>query len=124
MPSRKARSNVNELEKQLLKQEVGDAKPRLCLRSSARVDAGLWLRRTPLWICVVDDDLVVLAVARRRFVAKIPLSECQTSHYQPASGEFVIEPTEELQFNRFSISPREAIELAEAMNLRTVVQEF
>jgi hypothetical protein len=66
----------------------------------------------------VGDDLVMLAVARRRYVARIPISECSGSRYHHATGEFVIEPADKLQFNRFRISAREALQLSETMNLQ------
>lgn len=113
---------MNELEQQLLTAEVGSTKPTLTMKTRGRVDAGKWWQRTPLWVCVVGDDLVILAVARRRFIARVPLAECRQSHYQPATGEFVIEPGEGLGFNRFQVSPREAIRLAEAIKLKVLIQ--
>jgi hypothetical protein len=115
---------VNELERQLLQEEVGDAEPRLCVRSRSRIDAGRWRGRTPAWLCVVGAELVILAVARRRFVARLAISDCAGSHYSHASGEFVIEPSGDLQFSRFQVSPLEAIQLAESMNLQPAGTKF
>ena len=48
---------------QLFKQEMGDeANPDLCIRSKARVDTGLWLMRSPMWICVVDECLALVVL--------------------------------------------------------------
>jgi len=109
---------LNELERQLLREEVGDAVPRLCLRTGGRFDAGRWWRSTRVWLCVVGNDLVMLAVGRRRYVARVPITECSGSHYNHATGEFIIQPSETLQFNRFRITTREALQLSETMNLQ------
>ncbi|MFT6178103.1 MAG: hypothetical protein ACI9NQ_000164 [Paracoccaceae bacterium] len=107
---------MNQREQQLLREEVGDAKLELCLRSNARIDTGRWWRRTPLWLCVVSDELIMLAVGRRRYTARLPLSSCGESHYNHATGEFVVVPGEELKFSHFPLSPREALELLRILN--------
>lgn len=107
---------MNELEKQLLQETVGSAAAKLCIRSGEGIDAGRWWRRTPVWLCVVGDELVMLAVARRQHVEKVSLSACTSSHYSHATGELVIEPVENLRFNRFRISLREAIQLLKILN--------
>ena len=101
---------MNQRERQLLHEELGDkADPQLCVRSKARIDAGRWWFRTPVWLCVVADELVMLAVARRRYVAKVALVDCLESHYNHATGELVIAPGEALQFSSFPLSPRDAL---------------
>lgn len=107
---------MNPKEKQLLQDTVGHAEPRLCVRSRARIDAGRWWRRTPVWLCVVADQLVMLAVARRRYIESIPIAECSDSHYNHANGELVVEPGEALQFSRFPLRPREALGVLKVLN--------
>ena len=102
---------MNLREQQLLREEVGDAEPRLFVLSRARVDAGRWWRRTPVWICVVGEELVMLAVARRRYIERVAISECEGTHYNHAAGELVIEPGEGLRMNRFRVSPRVALKI-------------
>lgn len=102
---------MNNQEQQLLREEIGATAPDLCIRSKARIDTGLWWWRTPMWLCVVGDELVMLAVARRRYFARKPLAECSLSHYNHATGEFVIEPGEDLQFSHFPLPPRDALKL-------------
>ncbi|MFK7910840.1 MAG: hypothetical protein AB8F34_09565 [Akkermansiaceae bacterium] len=104
---------MNQRERQLLQEEIGAATPDLCIRSKARIDAGLWWWRSPMWLCVVGDELVMLAIARRRYFARMPLAECADSHYNHATGEFVIEPGEDLKFSQFPIPPRDALKLLE-----------
>ena len=113
---------MNELEKQLFEQQLGGAEARLCIRSRARIDAGRWWRSTRVWLCVVGEELVMLAVARRRYFARVALADCGESHYHPLTGEFVIEPAGDLRFSRFPVSPREALQLAESMNLQPAGQ--
>ena len=100
---------------QLFKQEMGDeANPDLCIRSKARVDTGLWLMRSPMWICVVGEELVMLAIARRRYFARKRIADCAKSYYNHATGEFVVEIGDEadgLQFHQFPMSPRNALSL-------------
>jgi hypothetical protein len=111
---------VNELEIQLLREMVGVNKATLTIRSRAKIDAGRWWRKTPLWLCVVGDDLVMLAVARRRYAEKIAIAECPASHYNPATGELVIEPAGELRFNSFKVNPRDAIQILKILNPQSV----
>ena len=100
---------MNQRELQLLKEEVGNSAPRHSVRTKAYIDAGRWWRKTPVWLCVMADELVMLAVARRRYLAKVRLADCGASHYNHATGELVIEPEEGLRFSRFPLSPREAL---------------
>jgi len=100
---------MNELEQHLLGETIGRTRPDLCLRTGTRIDAGRWWRRNPLWLCATDRELVVLAVARRRYVERVPLAACRESHYAHASGELVIAPAGALRFNRLRLSPRDAV---------------
>lgn len=100
---------VNELEKALLQEVTGGVEPRLCIRTRTRVDTGLWLRRSPLWLCVTDSRLILFAVAKRRYVQSVDLMECLTSRYCQATGEFIIAPVEGLEFGQVAISPAEAV---------------
>jgi len=107
---------VNKLEQELLREQVGDNQPTLTIRSRAKIDAGRWWRKTPLWLCVVGDELVMLAVARRRYAEKIAIAECPDSHYNPATGELFIDPGENLRFSRFEMTPGEAIQILKILN--------
>jgi hypothetical protein len=113
---------VNPLEQQLLRAEIGEAEPSLCIRSGTRVDAGRWWRRSPVWICVTDDALILLAVARRRFLARIALPEARASRYHHASGELVVEPGETLPFNRFKLSVHDALRILHHLQTHSEAQ--
>ena len=102
---------MNELEQQLLRAECGAIDPKLCLRTGTKIDAGRWWCRTPVWLCVVGEELILLAVARRRYFERVKLADCQKSHYSHATGELVIEPTEQLRMKHLSLTPREALDV-------------
>ncbi len=121
---------MNQLEQQLLREETGGAEPRLMVRSKTRIDTGRWWRSTPVWLCVMADELVMLAVSRRRYVARLPLADCPGTHYCHTTGELVVEPGEELTYSRFRVTPREALDLMQTMGVtgspghRVTNQEF
>jgi hypothetical protein len=102
---------MNELEEQLLREEVGGVEPRLVVRSGTRIDTGRWWRHTPLWLCVMENELLMLAVSRRRYVARASLDACVDSYYCHTTGELVIAPVEEPEFRRFRVTPREALSI-------------
>ena len=103
---------MNELEKMLLNEATGGAEPKLCLRTGTMVDAGLWMKRVPLWLCVTDELLVLLAAGRRRYLRSVGLADCISSSYCHATGEFVIGPVEGLEFDRVKMSPADALNVS------------
>ena len=107
---------MNQLEQQLLREHVGDAEPRLQLRTKTRIDTGRWWRKTPLWLCVMDDELVLLSVSRRRYLERIALSESRKSHYNHSTGKLVIEPTEALQYNSCTLTLRDSLRVLNFLN--------
>lgn len=100
---------MNELEEKLLREETGGVEPRLRIRTGTCIDLGRWWRSTPVWLCVVGDELILLAVARRRYFERIAIVDCHASFYSHATGELMIEPGGRLRFKRFGLSPREAL---------------
>ena len=81
------------------------------LRTRTRIDCGRWWRRTPVWLCITASEVILFAVARRRYVQRVPLSECRASHYAPGSGELVIDPAESLRIKHLAITPGEALQV-------------
>lgn len=100
---------MNGLESALLKELTGGAEPKLLLRTRTRIDAGRWWRSNPIWLGITADELILFAVARRRYTERVPLADCQASHYAHSTGELVIDPTESLRIKRLSLTPREAL---------------
>lgn len=102
---------MTDLEEQLLAEEIGDAAVRLRICTDTRIDAGRWWRRTPVWLCLAGDELIVLAVARRRYVQRVPIADCSESAYCHGTGELLIGPTEDLRISRLGMSPSDALTL-------------
>ena len=104
----------------LLRAETGsDAEPLLCMKSGTRVDAGWWLRRVPIWLCITADRVVVAVAGRRRHVASVPRAACRRSRYDHATGDVVIEPGESLRFDRLAFPPREALRILHLLGSAT-----
>lgn len=101
---------MNPTESALFHQLTGGAEPKFLLRTRTRIDAGRWWRRTPVWLCVLGNELILFAVARRRYFERVPLADCHASHYAHASGELVIDPSQSLRIKRLVLSPREALD--------------
>jgi len=83
------------------------------------VDVGWWLRTAQVWVCVTDDDLIVLAAGRRNHVASVPRATCRASHYDHATGEVIIEPGDTLRFDRLAFQPREALQILHLLGADT-----
>jgi len=107
---------MTPLEKSLLEEACGGREPSLLIRSGTRIDAGRWWRSTPLWIGVDGNDLFLLAVARRKYVERVPLRNCHNSRYCHSSGHLMIAPTEHIRISHFALRPGEAIRVLDAMN--------
>ena len=100
---------MTQLESALLTELTNGTEPKLLLRTRTRIDCGRWWRRTPVWLCITSSELILFAVARRRYAERAPLADCAASHYAPPTGELVIDPTETLRIKRLSLTPREAL---------------
>ena len=107
---------MNELEEKLLHEETGGAEPGLRIRTGTRIDLGRWWRSSPVWLCVVGDELILLAVARRRFFARIALRDAGASRYHHSSGELVIEPGEALPLHKFKLTPADALRILDIIH--------
>lgn len=102
---------MNELESDLLEELTQGAEPKLLLRTRTRIDAGRWWLRNPVWICITENELILFAVARRRYVERASLSLCNSSHYAAATGVLVIDPAENLRIKHLSLTPRESLDV-------------
>jgi hypothetical protein len=107
---------MTDQEEQLLTAEVGDAEVRLRICTDTRIDAGRWWRRTPVWLCLAGDDLIVLAVARRRYLQRVPIADCSESAYCHGTGELLIGPTQDLRISRLAVSPSDALKVLQELN--------
>lgn len=111
-------SALNEKEIALLQEATAGREPRLCLRTKTRIDAGRWWWPAPVWLCVMQDDVIVLAVARRRYLQRVPLAECAGSYYCHATGELVLAPVESLEIRQLALSPAEALQALGALGAK------
>jgi hypothetical protein len=110
---------LNRREREILSAEIGAVEPRLAVRSKTRIDTGRWWCRTPLWVCVTEQDVVVLAAARRNYLQRFPIADCRASHYCHITGELVIEAGNELRFSRLAMSPTDALGVLNALDGRS-----
>lgn len=111
---------MSPLEKMLLHEACGGREPRLLIRTRTRVDAGRWWRATPLWLAIDGEDLVLFAVARRKYLERVPLADCHASQYSHSSGYLMIAPTERLRINHVALTPGETLRVLDAMNIPAV----
>lgn len=110
---------MTALETTLLHEACGGREPRLLQLTRTRVDAGRWWRTSPLWLAIDGNDLVLFAVARRKYLERVPLADCHASQYIHSSGHLVIAPTEVLRIPQISLSPGEALRVLDAMGVPT-----
>lgn len=108
---------MKEIEKRLLATQLaeGAGEPTLTICSRMRIDAGLWWRKTRLWVCVTDTELILLSVARRKYIERVSFADCRESRYCHESGELVLAPVETLRFGRIRMSPRDALAVLKQM---------
>jgi len=110
---------MNKLESALQKELTGGVEPKLLLRTRTRIDCGRWWRRTPVWLCITGGELILFAVARRRYAERVPLADCLASHYAHATGELVIDPTESLRIKRLTLTPRDALDALDFLTIQS-----
>lgn len=100
---------MNPKEKALFEEVCRGRDPDLVLCTGSRVDVGRWWRTSPVWLCIVGGELVLLAVARRKFLNQVSVEDCQQSSYCHASRTLNLAPTENLEMNHISLSPCDAL---------------
>lgn len=106
---------LNALERAVFVAETDQSEPRLAVPSRTRIDTGRWWRRTRLWVCVTDRDVVVLAAGRRRYVERFAIADCRASHYCHTTGELVIHAAKGPRFNRLAMSPVDGLGVLHAI---------
>jgi len=106
---------LNALERAVFVAGTNQSEPRLAVPSQTRIDTGRWWRRTRLWVCVTDRDMVVLAAGRRRYIERFPIAECRASHYCHTTGELVIQADKGPRFNHLAMSPVDGLAVLHAI---------
>ena len=110
-------ASMNDVEMAVLRQDIGEVSPRLSIRSVTRIDAGLWCRRVPLWLLVLDRELVLLAAGRRRYVGRVPFEAASGSHYDHQTAALVIAPVEDLPFNQVAMTVADAVRVLRCLGI-------
>lgn len=108
---------MNSIEKELLATEVGEQSPRLSIRSRTPVDTGRWWLNSRLWLHVFDNELVVMAAKRRRYIRRVHLDACSESHYCHNSGALFLAPTEDIEFNQIAMPASDAIKVLRILGI-------
>jgi len=103
--------NMSERERALLDEELGNQKPLLTLRTGTRVDTGRWWWRTRLWLCLTEQDILLLAASNRRYIQRLPLSDCKASDYCHTTGVLKLEPHETWRFTTVALPPADAVQV-------------
>lgn len=98
-------------ENALLSDELAGQLPALLLRSTTRIDTGRWLRRSALWLCVTDADILLFAASKRRYVQRMPITDCKQSQYCHTSGALLLEPTDAWRFSTIALPPTDALKV-------------
>jgi len=100
---------MTEPERELLRVELGDQAPLLTLRSNTRVDTGRWWRRSRLWLCLTEHDILLFAAHKRHYIQRMPIRDCQSSRYCHTAGALLLEPREDWRFSTIMLPPTDAI---------------
>lgn len=107
---------LSAMEQMLLDQTLGSEQPVLVMPSNTRIDTGLWLRNTRLWLCVTGTKLAMFAGSRRQYSQAIEIGEAADTWYCHITGELVIAPARSLEFPRLKMSPTDALDVLEAIS--------
>ena len=109
MPTVTTPSQLSRHERELLHEQVRGQSPRLVLRTDTKVDTGRWWRRTRLYLCVLDDELLLFAASRRRYTQRVPLSACRPCRYCHTAGALSLGAGDDLRFRHLAMPPSEAL---------------
>lgn len=97
-------------ENALLAEALGKVSPRLLLRTKSRIDTGRWLRRSTLWLCVTETQMLLFAASKRRYLQQQPLAECR-AEYCHSSGALLLMPSDHWRFNTIALPPTDALKV-------------
>lgn len=81
------------------------------MRTRTRMDVGHWLKKRPVWLCIMPDELVLFAIGRRRYAERISWSECRGVQYHHETGELVFDSDGQLRVDRLAMSLEEALRI-------------
>ncbi len=91
---------------QRLAAEVGAGQPVFAfVETRTRVDTGAWGWRGRLSVCLLPDELLLLAPGRRPYVERVGRSELAASLYNAVTGELVLAPASRVRQRTVCVSP-------------------
>jgi hypothetical protein len=76
--------------------------------SQTTIDVGLWFRWRRIWVCGIEDRLILLADGPRPYAQSAMYHELRTSFYSHPSGELVCVPAPELAVHSLAMGPAAA----------------
>ena len=100
---------LSAAESALLSDELSGQRPLVLLRSASRVDTGRWLRKSPIWLCLTETDILLLAASKRRYVQRMPIAACKASQYCHTSGALLLQPSDTWRFSAIQLPPADAL---------------
>jgi len=90
---------------------VGNSPVYFVQKSRTKVDVGSWLLKRPVWVCLLQRELLLFASGSKPFVERIPLEDLHQSQYNHVTGEVVLAPAASAGVSRLKIPPLEALEV-------------
>lgn len=94
------------------------------IKTSTMIDTGHWFLKSRIWLAFTSEELILVAVGRRRYIEKVPFSECGESYYCHATGELVLEPIETLMYKRLKMTPADALKVLKAIGIDISLGKF
>ena len=80
-------------------------------RSRTKVDVGSWFLKQPLWVCLLEREMLLFAAGSKPFMERIPLENLHQSQYNHVTGEVVLAPADSARVKGVRMSPLEAVEV-------------
>jgi len=81
------------------------------VRTQTRVDVGSWLSKRPVWVCVLEEEILLVARGRRPYVERLPFRELKDSLYNHVTGELVLGPAKGVKVTCLRLPPLDAVQL-------------
>ena len=104
-------------EKHLLKQFGDGQDPIELIKSTTKIDTGGWMRNSNLWLAIFKDEVVVMAIGRRKYIDRAPLTDITQTHYCHTTGELVLAPIQTMIHRRLKMSPGDSLRAFDALGI-------
>jgi hypothetical protein len=98
-------------ERALLDELLGGEQAVFLVCSGTDVDVGQWIRKRAAWLCATRSELVVFALGRRPFSARIPFQLLRESLYNHVTGALALAPAHGLEPREYRMTPTEGYQL-------------